>query len=512
MPKKMKISLAGVIDVGSSELRLKIAQLSKNKMKYLESLTYPLALGRDTFNTGKISFEKVDKACEIIKNFLLICKEYTVTDIRVLATTAVREATNMDYFLDQVKIKTGMSINVIDDTEEKLYIYKILTRLSKVDVISSALMVHIGSGNIGVALLQGGRILLTRNIKVGSLRISELFDDIEEYSGEFYIVLEEYLHSYTDLLTNDVPDNIKHFIVSGTEISVLSGLTGVENNEMITNIPKPTFLSFYQEVINKSTHNASKDYNLSIDKAELLLPTMCIFNNLMKLTNAEKIIAADVMLSDAILFEMLCADEFALINKDFGKNAVLSARTLARKYDAMESHYDLVSGFAQKIFDKMKKLHGMGQKERILLQIGAILHDVGKFINLNEHHEHSYKIIKSSEIVGLNQYETEIIANLALYHANRTPSASDESYSKLDLYNRVLVSKLTAILRLADALDQSHVQKFDTIDAKLTDNELIVTIATDKNIHLEQWSFKLKSDFFEEVFGIKAIVKQKKIL
>ena len=96
MHKKEKIELAAVIDIGSGELRLKTAQFSKTRIKYLESLTYPLSLGRDTFNTGKIGFDKVEKACDIICNFMIIIREYGITNIRVVATTAVREATNMD--------------------------------------------------------------------------------------------------------------------------------------------------------------------------------------------------------------------------------------------------------------------------------------------------------------------------------------------------------------------------------------------------------------------------------
>jgi exopolyphosphatase/guanosine-5'-triphosphate,3'-diphosphate pyrophosphatase len=209
---------------------------------------------------------------------------------------------------------------------------------------------------------------------------------------------------------------------------------------------------------------------------------------------------------------MLASDSFADINKDFGKSAVLSARALARKYNAREAHYLAVEHFALKIFDKMKKLHGMGPREKLLLQLAAILHDTGKFINLSHHYRHSYAIIKGSDIVDLNVMETEIVANLALYHSQKIPSNADENYRRLDLYKRVLISKLSAILRLAVALDRSHTQKFSDIDVKITDSELLVTVMTDKNTDLEQWSFKEKSRFFEEVFGIKATIRKKKIV
>ncbi|MDR1558620.1 MAG: HD domain-containing protein [Clostridiales bacterium] len=512
MPKKERIELAAVIDIGSSELRLKSAQFSKTRIKYLESLIYPLALGRDTFNTGKIGFDKVDKACEIIRNFMMIIHEYGITNIRVVATTAVREATNTDYFLDQVKIKTGLNIIVMDDMEEKLYIYKLLTRLLKDDVKNSALMVHIGSGNIGLSAMESGRIQFTQNIKVGSLRISELFGDIQEYSSEFYVVLEEYLHSFTDMLETVIPENNKHFVVSGTEITGASELIGASKKGVFHMIPKDKFLEFYQEIKLKTTERAAEDYRISAEKAEVLFPAMCIFHNLLRFTQAEKIIASEVTLSDAILYEMLCPQEFAAINKDFGKNTLLSAMALAKKCDAMESHYKQVENFAVKIFDKMKKLHGLGPREKLLLQTAAILHDIGKFINLSHHYRHSYDMITGSDITGLNQLETEIVANLAMYHAHRAPGPLDNNYTKLDLSTRVLVSKLTAILRIADALDRGHTQKFSEIDVRITDEELMVIISTNENIDLEQWSFKDKGAFFEEVFGIKAVIRQKKVM
>ena len=512
MHKKEKIELAAVIDIGSGELRLKTAQFSKTRIKYLESLTYPLSLGRDTFNTGKIGFDKVEKACDIICNFMIIIREYGITNTRVVATTAVREATNMDYFLDQVKIKTGLNVSIMDDMEEKLYINKLLTRLLKDDVKNSALMVHVGSGNIGLSALESGRIQFTQNIKMGSLRISELFGDIQEYSAEFYIVLEEYLQSFTDMLETVIPVDTKHLIVSGNEITVVSELIGAAKKGIFSIIPKDKFLEFYNDAKLKTTERAATDYHITQEKAEVLFPAMCIFHNLLQFTQAEKIIAAEIMLSDAILYEMLCPKEFANINKDFCKNTLLTAMALAKKSDAMESHYKQVENFAVKIFDKMKKLHGMGPREKLLLQTAAILHDIGKFINLNSHYKHSYNMISGADITGLNQLETEIVANLALYHSHWAPSPSDENYKRLDLYNRVLVSKLTAILRLADALDRSHTQKFDEIEVKITDDELLVTIVTDVNIDLEQWSFINKGAFFEEVFGIKAVIRKKKVM
>lgn len=545
MPKKQKNRIAAVIDIGSNELKLLIAQADgtdsadglSQDMRYLETLNYPLGLGRDTFQTGKMSFDKVDKACEIIKNFLTVTQAYGVRDIRAVATTAVREATNRDYILDQIKIKTGLSVNVIDDMEEKLYIYKLLMRCVGAERLNSAMMVYIGAGNVGLSVLSDGRMPYLRNIKVGSLRMGELFGDLEEYTRDFYRLMEEYLASFTDVLADEIPSGIRHFVVSGHEIGMMSELTGVSAYEetaeaagiradtsadisantavdiladsRLFEIPCSRFLSLYNEVKGKTADRIAVEYGIDIEKADVLLPAACIYQNLLRFTSADRITASRLLPCDAVLYEMLYPKAFAAFNKQFAKNTLLSAKMLAGRYCANESHYKLVYEFAMTIFDKMKKIHGLGSRDKLLLQTAAILHDTGKYINHRNHYRHSYEIIRGSDIVGLSHLETEIVALICLYHSRHTPSFREPPYSELDRNHRVRVSKLTAILRVADALDRSHTRKYAAIAVSITDEAMIVTVPADTNIALEQWSFNDKGRFFEEVFGIKAVFRAK---
>lgn len=511
MSKKSKYDSMAVIDIGSNELRLRIAQNSKGKLKFVETLSYPLSLGRDTFNTGKISFEKVEKTCEIIRNFQQVMREFGVVEYKAVATTAVREAKNRDYILDQIKIKTGLTLNVIDDSQEKLYIYKLMLHLLDENLKQSAMMVYIGSGNIGLSMIEQSKITFVQNIKIGSLRISEIFEDVQEYSTEFYKVVEEYLESFTDVLEGSLPKKIKNFIASGHEISLIADLCKSKKDDFFVSIKKDSFLALYEEIKFKTVERIVIDHDLPFEKAELLLPAISIYKNLLEFTDAKEIITPIVFLSDALLYEMIYPDEFLKINKDFDKNTIICAKLIAKKYLIMEKHYSIVEFFSLKIFDKMKKIHGLGKREKLLLQVSSILHDIGKFVNINNHYRNSYEILKATHIVGLNYTELEIIANISLYHSRIIPSYEDENYKHLSIEAKVLVSKLTAILRIADSLDRSHYQKIQDIDVKITDEELIITIISDKNIDLEEWSFKEKARFFEEVFGLKAIIKKRKV-
>ena len=500
-----------VVEIGSNELRLKIGQASKGKQKILETLDYPLGLGRDSFTTGRISFEKADKVCEIIRNYLTVAREYGVSRLRVVATTAVREARNRDYVLDQIRLKTGVDVEVIDDLEENYAIYKCMLHTLPKDLKQSALMIYIGSGNVGISMVQKEKIPFVQKVKIGSLRLSELFEDIQDYSREFYVVMEEYLETFTDNLAAQIMEAPRHFIASGNEIALVAQLCRAESRHNAYYISKAAFQALYETIKAGSVESVMDTYGISMDKAELLLPSLCIFNNLWQFSQADAIVAPMVQLVDAMLFQLLDPEAYDETDKSFQKNIALSSRRLAEKFGTTTNHYCRVEKFALKIFDKLKKLHGLSSKEKAYLQSAAILHDIGKIINSRSHYRYSYEMIRGLDIVGLNLREIEMVAAISRYHSRLTPGRHDPVYNALAPGEQVLVSKLSAILRLADALDRSHIQKYDDIDVSMAEDRLVISITTDKNTELEQWSFGDKSQFFEEVFGLKANLKKKKV-
>ncbi len=501
-----------VIDISSNELRLRIAQPSKNKLKYLEALTYPISLGRDTFDIGKISFEKVDKICNIIKNFLIVAAEYGISEVNAVATTAVREATNKDYILDQIKVKTSVNVQVLEDYEEKLLIYKLMMHLIDEELKKSAIMLYIGSGNVGISVLNDGKIPFSQNIKIGSMRISEIFTQLQEYSAEFHIVIEEYLKTFTELLSKNIPEGVKNFIASGSEISMIGRLCKAKKDGIFFYISKDKLVEFYNEIKHKSVDKICTDYDLSIEKAEVLLPCISIYYSMLNLTSATKIIAPLVFLGDSIVFSKLYPSEVEKINKEFNKNAMFSVREIAKRFSLYVSHSERIEKYAIKIFDKMKKVHGLGSREKLLLQAAAALCDIGKIVNVRLHNVHSYNMVKGFDIVSFSMREIEVVANICLYHSGQTPSVTQENYKNLTHEDRVLVSKLSAILRIADALERNKEHKFDDIDVKIEDDVLEVVIKTDKNTDLELWAFNRKGLFFKEVFGISPVLKKKRCM
>ena len=153
----------------------------------------------------------------------------------------------------------------------------------------------------------------------------------------------------------------------------------------------------------------------------------------------------------------------------------------------------------------------MKERERLLLRMAVMLHDVGKYISLNNVADSSYNIIMSNEIIGLSHIEREMVALIAKYNTAVLPSYDElVMESSLSAEQYLTVSELTAIVRLANALDRSHLQKIQSIRAALKERELHLSLTVDRDFTLEQGLCQDKLDFFNEVFSIQPIIKMKR--
>lgn len=509
----MATKTVAVIDIASNELRLKIAERKKDNIHTIEAMSYPLSLGKDTFHDGKISFEKVKKTAQTIKGFQNVLKEYGIDNIRAIATTAVREAENKEYILDQIKVKTGIDLEVIDDSTEKVYVNKVTLKQLPQEYKESSLLVHLGSGNIAISILENSILKGMQNIKIGALRLSELFDGVLDTSFEYPNIIKEYLQSYIESIEQFMPKNIKNFVITGTEIELICQLCKckITNNSMMV-ITRESFINLYKEIKALTPLQMANKFNISIEKADVLMPAVIVYSRLLKYTKADNILSPMVSLSDAVIYELLLPEKWEEFSDEYDVNSVFAAKQIAQKFGMDMGYANRVSNYALKIFDRLKKLHGLGKRERLLLNISCILHNVGKFINVKQHYIHSYNIIKALDLVGLNERDCHIVAVISLFHSRLVPTMDKIEYAFLTPYERAMVSKLCAILRLADSLNRSHNAKFEDIEVKLTVDELIIIAVTNKDIELEMWSFASKSKFFEEVYGIKAILKKRRVI
>ncbi len=186
---------------------------------------------------------------------------------------------------------------------------------------------------------------------------------------------------------------------------------------------------------------------------------------------------------------------------DFNADILNEVRGISKRYKGNSAHIQFIKEIALQIFDETKKIHGLSGKERLLLELAAMLHDCGKYISIHDAAECSYHIIMATEIIGLSHREREMLAEIVKYNTVKMPAGMN-----------LTVIKLTAILRVANALDRSHKQKMSDCRLELKGRELMIHTKTKEDITLEKGLFVDKAEFFEEVYGIKPVIKQKKFL
>jgi len=187
--------------------------------------------------------------------------------------------------------------------------------------------------------------------------------------------------------------------------------------------------------------------------------------------------------------------------KNVRKESILSLAANCR-YD--QKHCKHVSKLAVKIFDQLKFFHNLDENCREYLESAALLHDIGYHIAHSKHHRHSQYIIQNSELLGFNENEIQIIANIARYHRKSHPKSRHPQYEELDQLSKTIVNKLSAILRLADSLDRTHQGIVNNIELKVYDQRLDILLTGLKVLpEIESWSFNRRKSLFEEIFNTK---------
>ncbi len=190
-----------------------------------------------------------------------------------------------------------------------------------------------------------------------------------------------------------------------------------------------------------------------------------------------------------------------LVREEFYNQVVASAVNLGKKFHLDEDHSRYVTRIALKLFDCLESELGLDRHARLILESAAILHDIGSFIRSSDHHIHSQYIILHSDIFGLNKEDMNILSNVVRYHRSELPNASHPGYAALPRTDRTMVLKLSALLRVADALDRGHSQHIQDFDIELTRDTLFLRARGTHDITLERLALEEKADLFEDIFG-----------
>ncbi len=513
----MACTMFAAIDVGSYEVNLKIYELSTRKgIRVVNHVRHRMELGKDTYATGRIGMEMVDELCRVFLDFQRIMKEFGVEDYRACATSAVRESQNNLVLLDRIRLKTGIKLEVLSNSEQRFLGYKSIAfnsdRFQEI-IEKGTAIVDVGGGSIQLSLYDKDNLVTTQNIRLGTLRLRERLADVAERTIRYAGVIEELLNNemrtYRKLYLKD--RNIRYMLLVGSYIQYIDKY--IHKDREVNQITRDEFITFYDEFIQKGQLAMAAELGISTENSTLLLPTLVIYKRLLEETGAENVVILGMDLGDGLAFDYAERRKILRPKHNFENDIIEAARNIAKRYHTNRNHTQVMERMALTIYDKTKAVHGLGKRERLLLQISVLLHDCGKYINMSQSAECSYNIIMATEIIGLSHMEREILANIIRFNSgNVMPFEELAISSLLERTEYMTIIKLTAILRLANALDRSHKQKIREIKVNVKDNHVMqILVDTTEDLTLEQALFQEKAELFEEVYSLKPVLKAKKL-
>lgn len=495
----MKNGHFAIINIGASAFRMIISEYSDGKEKTLEYMVKPLSLGRDTFTKGYISLENVYKSTDILKNFKLKMDEYKIErNYKALCTSGVREAQNRYFFIDYIRINAGIDLIILEPSDE-IYIKYVGIRenLKKFAFFEKEglLFANISSGNVAVSIHKNNIMIYSAALPYGSLRLNEIFKYVPIVNK--YKAYEQYVANMFYTIKLALPQKFKfqYVAASGSSINLLIDILHPEKNIFL----KKDLINLYNFVKTMDVNSIIKEYALRNTDAEILLPTIITYINLLLFTDKDEIHFSRTTFP-AILSLYYSG---TIKDKELHRRLRKSLYNFGDRYNFDKSHARIVSKYALKIFDNLKPILSLGSKERFLLEISAILHEIGYFINAKNHEEHSYHIIKAVNFPGFSKEDISIVALVALLHRENPNKNYDDILFTLSIEKRLVVNKLVSILRIADALDANHSRLIRDIKVVLANNKLKVIVKALKLPFLEEHSFRRKSKLFLETFGIR---------
>ena len=359
-----------------------------------------------------------------------------------------------------------------------------------------------------------GVLNTTQNLKLGVLRLRERLGHINTSPSRMEELIEELDDAQLSVLYKLYlkDKNISNIILVDDYLSpwLKNGLFSTEAPGYVSAAQCGTFVQNLRE---RSTAEIAAKLGISEENAGLMFISAILVNRILTMTGAEQIWVPGATLCDGIAYEYGQKQKLVVNGHDFEKDILDCALQISKRYMGSRKRAETLESLTMNIFDNTKKLHGLGKRERLYLQLAALLHDCGKYISMINVGECSYQIIMATEIIGLSHKEREMVAYIVRFNHDDFLYYDELSKdSSLDMQSYLTVAKLTAILRIANGLDRSHKQKFKNVKVALKDRELVLTVDTKEDISLEKGLFTDRALFFKEVFNVQPTIKQKRSL
>ena len=325
MSEKRAGKVVSVTDIGSNFVRMGVYQAGKGGVQRLDYLEVPLRLGHEVFATGRISVSTVRQLSSILRGYAQVMKEYGVTEYRAIATTAMREAKNRAYVLDQLRIQNNLVVEVLEDGEESSLVYSALCRSPLLR--EESLLSYVGTGSVGLAVWRQGAMDLSCNLTIGFLKLSEMLRGQEELTARFYRVLEEYVENYFQRVALRLDgQTFSRILLSGRQLDSIAALCGGREEKGALVVERRQLEEMYALLKGMNASTVAREMQLSEEVADQIAPMLAIYRRMLDITQAKKLVAPPVNLMEILAAQLLLPAEKTAFEQAQRAGAVASSR------------------------------------------------------------------------------------------------------------------------------------------------------------------------------------------
>ncbi|MBI1827719.1 MAG: Ppx/GppA family phosphatase [Planctomycetes bacterium] len=502
-----KLRLAA-IDVGSNSIRLVVAEVDADaRYSILDEEREMTRLVCGLEETNELSTEAMERSADAICRMKRIADGFEADEIWAVATSAVREASNREAFCDLVRRRAGVNIEIIStETEARLAARSAIHRFDL--SARRAAVMDIGGGSVELILCTGGLLEEIHSLPLGAVRMSDRFQRPVPWSNKETKRLRK---SIDEVLSERLGE-----LLFDPEVMIGSGGTFTSLAQMIRcqrererqpgsvhgYVVTQTEIEDFVARLSRMTLSELRDVpGLNPQRADIIVAGAMVIDRVARRLGVRQIIVSEQGLRDGMLLWMVQRHMGAFAPAPSSPEERMTVvRAFARKCRSHEAHCEHVADLALQIFDDLRDGHQLTAESREILWAGAVLHDVGYLIGHEKHHKHAYHLIVHSAMPGFSTRELDLIANVARYHRRAKPHKSHPIFARLVPEDREMVRMLSGILRIADALDRTHLNHVQSARAERRAGITQIVLRSDANVAVEVEYALRKGDLFEEAF------------
>ena len=517
------------IDIGSNSCRLKIAKVAAHRLKTLVEDREVTRLGGSVFDTGLISPEAMAATLRALKRFQRAVQSHGVDRIRVVATSAMRDARNSAAFQAWVKAETGWNMEIISGLEEGRLIHLGVTG-SEPGAGGRVLLIDLGGGSCELTLSEHKRIKETVSLPLGAVRLTEQFLAADPAPADGLARMRK-------LIERDLRRAHRRIQAGRAPLVIATSGTAAALSEACApgiKIVKSGGKSAPRKVVRRNREDrpdrseilagmvstkavrklAGKIAKMSLPereaipgigprRAEIIVAGAAVYSEILESFGLHGFRYSPLGLRDGILAQMLAEqDARAKAHREFEHERWESVLATARRFGVDPRQSEPVRGHVVQLFRELKAMHNLAPEYENWLATAAILRDTGKFINHQGHHRHTQYIISSSEIYGYTQLQRTLVSAIARYLGKSRPQPGDRALRNIPADEHKNVHRAVVLLRLAVALNQDRASDVVRVGVRLYPKRVYLELRAGRTgAELELWSMRKESDYFREVFG-----------